>query len=43
MDNLKRSVVKAAAEILLETLHAARAEWPERLRACIMAEGGHFE
>jgi hypothetical protein len=41
-DSLKRSLVKAVAEIPLET-RAAIAEWPECLKACIEAEGGHFE
>ena len=27
----------------LETVHAAIAEWPERLKACVKAEGSHFE
>jgi hypothetical protein len=35
--------VKAAAEIPLETVSAAIAKWPERLKACVEAEGGHFE
>jgi hypothetical protein len=43
LDRLKRSVVKAAAEIPLDTLHAEMAEWPESLKACVEAEGGHFE
>jgi len=43
LDSLKRSLLKAAAEILLETVRAAIAEWPERLKACVEAEGGHFE
>jgi hypothetical protein len=43
LDSLKRSLVKAAAEIPLETVLAAIAEWPERLKACVEAEGGHFE
>jgi len=43
LDSLKRSLMKAAAEIPLETVHAAIAEWPEHLKACIEAEGGHFE
>jgi len=42
LDSLKRSLVKAAAEIPLET-RAAIAEWPERLKACVKAEGCHFE
>jgi hypothetical protein len=43
LDSLKRSFVKAAAEIPLETVRAAIAEWPERLKAYVEAEGGHFE
>jgi hypothetical protein len=43
LDSLKRSLVKEAAEIPLETVRAAIAEWPERLKACVEAEGGHFE
>jgi len=34
---------KAAAEIPLETVRAAIAEWPERLKACVGAKGDHFE
>ena len=40
LDSLKRSLVKAAAEIPLETVRAARAEWPEGLKVCVGAEGG---
>jgi hypothetical protein len=43
LDSLKMSLVKAAAEILLDTVRAAIAEWPERLEACVEAEGGYFE
>jgi hypothetical protein len=42
-DNLKRSLVKATAEIPLETVSAVLAEWTEGLKACVGAEGGHFE
>jgi hypothetical protein len=35
--------VKAAAEILLETVRAVMAEWPEHLKACVEEEGGRFE
>jgi len=30
-------------EIPMETVRAAIAEWPERLKACIEAERGNFE
>jgi hypothetical protein len=43
LDSLKRSLVKAAVEIPLETLRASIAEWPERLKACVESDGGHFE
>jgi len=43
MDSLKRSLVKAAAEFPLETARAATGELPEHLKACVEAEGGHFE
>jgi hypothetical protein len=43
LDSMKRSLVKAAAEIPLETARAAIAEWPECLKPCFGAEGGYFE
>jgi len=43
LESLKKSHVKAAAEILLETVHVVAAEWLECLKACIEAGGGHFE
>jgi hypothetical protein len=43
LDSLKRSLVKAATEIPLETVSAAIAEWLERLKACVEADGRHFE
>jgi hypothetical protein len=43
LDSLKRSLMKAAAEIPLETVRAAIAEWPEHLTACVEAQGAHFE
>jgi len=43
LDSLKGSLMKPAAEIPLETVRAAIAEWPERLKACIEAKGSHFE
>jgi len=39
LGSLKRLLAKAAAE----RVRAAIAEWPERLKACAEAEGGHFE
>jgi Fe2+ or Zn2+ uptake regulation protein len=43
LDSLKRSLVKAAEEILLATVYAAIAKWPECLMVCVEVEGGHFE
>jgi len=37
LESLRRSFVKAAAEIPLETERAATAEWPEHLKACVEA------
>jgi hypothetical protein len=37
LESLSRSLVKAATEIPLEMEHAATAEWPERLKACVEA------
>jgi hypothetical protein len=35
--------MKAAAEIPLETVRTVTAEWLEILKACVRAEGSHFE
>jgi hypothetical protein len=35
LEILRRSLVKAATEIPLETERAATAEWPEHLKACV--------
>jgi len=43
LESLKRSLVKVAAEIPLETVREVIAEWPERLNACVEAEGCHIE
>jgi len=37
LESLRRSLVKAAAEILLEMEHTATAQWQEHLKACIEA------
>jgi len=42
-ESLTRSLVKAAAEIPLETERAATPGLPEGLKACVEAQGGHFE
>jgi hypothetical protein len=43
LDSLKRSLVKASAEIPLESVRAAIAQWPEGLKTCVGEQGGHFE
>jgi hypothetical protein len=43
LNSLKKFLVRAAAEIPLETVCAALAEWLEHLKACVGAEGGYFE
>ena len=42
LESLKRSNVKAAAEIPLEMVRAVTAECPERLKACVEVERGNF-
>jgi len=37
LESLRRSLVRAAAEIPLETVCAVTAEWPEYLKACVEA------
>jgi hypothetical protein len=37
LESLRRSLIKAATEIPLETERAAAAEWPECLKACVEA------
>jgi len=43
LESLKSSLVKAVAEIPLGMVGAATAEWPECFKACVEAEGFHFE
>jgi len=43
LDSPKKFLVETAAEIPLKTVRATKAEWPERLQACVEAECGHFE
>jgi hypothetical protein len=43
LERLRRSLVKAAAEISMEIEREATADWPERLKVCVEAQGGHFE
>lgn len=43
IEGLKVDLVKAAASIPLEVVRAAIDEWPDRLKRCVKAKGGHFE
>jgi len=43
LETLKRSLVKAAAEIPLGMVYMVITDWMEHLKACIEAEGGHFK
>lgn len=43
INGLKADLVKVAASIPLEVVRAAIDEWPDRLKRCVKAEGGHFE
>uniref|UniRef100_A0A914E7L1 DDE_3 domain-containing protein n=1 Tax=Acrobeloides nanus TaxID=290746 RepID=A0A914E7L1_9BILA len=40
---LKRALVKAWDEISVETLKKIMDDFPKRLKACVEADGGHFE
>jgi len=40
---MKRSFMKAAAEIPVETVHATIVEWSEGLKACVEAKDMHCE
>jgi len=41
--SLKANLVKSAASIPLEVVHDVIDEWPDRLKKCMNANGGHFE
>jgi DDE superfamily endonuclease len=43
LDSLKKSIVKAARELPLETIRESIDEWPKRLRLCVKKRGDHFE
>jgi hypothetical protein len=41
--SLKRTLTKAWNEITIETLEKIVDNFPKRLKACVEANGGHFE
>ncbi|RVE41665.1 hypothetical protein evm_013679 [Chilo suppressalis] len=43
LESLKTSLIKAAADIYMDLVHAPIDDWPRRLKACIQNHGGHFE
>uniref|UniRef100_A0A914DZ64 Uncharacterized protein n=1 Tax=Acrobeloides nanus TaxID=290746 RepID=A0A914DZ64_9BILA len=43
VESLKRALKKAWKEISLETLEKIADNFPKRLKACVDANGGHFE
>ena len=43
VESLKRALVKAWDEITVEILAKIVNNFPKRLKACIEANGGHFE
>lgn len=43
LDSLKRAIVKTVTELDMTTVRAAIDDWPRRLKACVQAQGGHFE
>lgn len=43
IEMLKKSIKNAAKKISIAQIRAAIDDWPERLRRCVAANGGHFE
>ncbi|KAL4113434.1 hypothetical protein QTP88_017053 [Uroleucon formosanum] len=43
IEPLKADLVKSAASISLEVVRAVIDKWPDRLKKCLDANGGHFE
>ena len=43
IETLKPSLQKAAADFPIDVLHNSIDEWPQRLKDCVHAIGGHFE
>ena len=43
VESLKRALIKAWDEIPVETLAKTVDNFPKRLKACVEAEGGHFD
>ena len=43
LESLKHALVEAVDKFPMDVVHTAIDEWPNRLRRCIRANGGHFE
>lgn len=43
LESLKKSLTKAVANFPMDVVRTAIDDWPVRLRACVKANGGHFE
>lgn len=43
IESLKQSLEAAVANFPMESLRNCVDEWPERLKSCVKAKGGHFE
>ena len=43
IESLKWSFRKAAADFPVDVLHISIDEWPQRLKDCVLANGGHFQ
>jgi len=43
VDHLKRRLVEEWAQFDQTIIDVATKQWRQRLRACVSAEGGHFE
>ena len=43
IESLKWSLQKAAADFPVDVLCNSIDEWPQRLKDCVHANGGHFE
>lgn len=43
LESLKKALIAAASTMSMETVRAAIALWPQRLKACVRAKGSHFE
>lgn len=42
IESLKRALVRAVANFPMDVVRAAIDEWPQRLKSCVRAKGGHF-